>query len=272
MVTPAVYSLDPVPGSAAPIVLDAGNGHRVGYVLFRTFIGPAAEALRTTIGNLRQAGATDLVIDLRYNGGGLTSVAEVLANLLRRTHSPADVMARTVHNPQQAASDTAILFGAEPNAMDPGKIAFIVGGGTASASEMVVNVLQPYLGSNLALVGSRTYGKPVGMEAFDNSSCDWLLYLVSFSMVNANGQGGYFQGLPDAGFRGISIAALDDQAYALGDPAEPSLAAALAWIGQGQTGSPIPPAAAGALKPADGAARILHPSPTLAQQFQPGLF
>lgn len=267
VVAASVHGLDPVPGAAAPIVLATANGRRVGYLPLRTFVEPAKDLLRTAAGKFRQAGVTDLIVDLRYNGGGSSAVVEVLANLLRAGHA-GEVMYKEARNARIPSMDPPKLFGSEPNALAPGRIAFIVTGESASASEMVINILQPYYGASLALVGARTYGKPVGMTVFANPSCDLALLLVTVQMLNASGGGSYFQGLPDAGFTGVTIPATDDLTHAPGSPQESSTAAALQWIATGAV--PAAPAAEAAL-PARSSVP-LGSRPTVAQRNQPGLF
>jgi C-terminal processing protease CtpA/Prc len=262
------YGLDPVPGANAPIILDAGGGHRVGYLLLRTFIQPASDLLRQTLGAFRDKGVTDLIVDFRYNGGGSVGVAVTLANLLNRGHV-GEVMTKVLHNPTHSQFDQTVNFAVEPNAMAPGRIAFITSGRSASASEAVVNVPQPYYGKNLAMVGKTTYGKPVGQTGFDSASCDWVLMLVNMEFVNALGNGRYFQGLPDANFSGVSMQVEDDLTRALGDPDEACVAAALQWIATGSTGTLPPMSTAGVQVSAPAAT---HPLPNLAQQYQPGLF
>ncbi len=264
--TTGAYGLDPVPGGGTPTVLTA-NGVKVGYVQLRTFVEPAAPLLRAAAAALRQAGVTRLIVDLRYNGGGRLSVAEVLGNLLSPGHADGDVMYRLKANDGHPELGATVHFSAEAGALSLERLAFIVTGNSASASELVPNALQAWPGTQVALVGERTYGKPVGQLGYADSACDWLLELVSFQILNARGTGSYFQGLPDADWTGVTVAAADDLAHAPGDPAEACTAAALAWAAGGTGGAPIPAAAArraGSLS--------LHPRPTEAQRALPGVF
>ena len=263
----SAFSLDPVPNATAPIILDAGGGHKVGYLLLRSFVDPAIDPLRRAIGAFRSAGVTDLIVDFRYNGGGSLEVARTLLNLLRPGPPAGEVMFEFSFNAFSKGENSKILFGPEPNAFAPGKIAFIVTDRSASASETVVNALQPYYGTSLALVGGRTYGKPVAMGGYGNPACDWVLLLVDRQVLNATGTGDYFGGLPDAHFTGVSIQAADDLNHAMGDPAEASTAAALNWIATGANPGPIP--AADQQRPA---ANLLHTQPNLVQTYVPGLF
>ena len=276
--TSAIYNLDPVPGAASPTVLTVGT-HQVGYLPLRTFISPAEDSLRAVAGAFKTAGVTDLIVDLRYNGGGLLATAGVLVDLLGGARTSADVAWSWKTNPSHGGDFSTVHFGAEPNALSPGRVAFILRGGSASASELVVNVLQPYLAKaggpqDLAIIGARSYGKPVGQMGFDRSECDWLLMLISFQLLNADGTGDYFGGLPDANYRGGSCLADDDLGHPMGDPAEASTAAALNWIGGGAcAGGPILPASAALLSQRRAEREAFEASaPTLAQRQIAGLY
>lgn len=272
---PVAFRIDPVPRAAAPLVLDAGAGRKVGYLPFLLFIAPAEEALRTAFGAFRAAGVTDLVVDLRYNPGGLLTGAQVLANLLHPHPAPGEVMALLARHARNAAAAESIPFQPEPRSFRPRKLAFIVTARSASASEAVINVLQPVYGRDLAVVGSRTYGKPVGAEFYRLPTDAWGLSLVTLRILNGRSEGGYYQGLPDGAFRGVSIAAPDDAGHPLGDPAEASLAAALAWMTHGTEGRPIPPGKpwndARASREGHGATRDLGPF-TPGEALHPGIY
>lgn len=275
--TTAVYSLDPVPRAAAPVILDAG-GKKVGYLVLRTFINPAVPLLRQAFADFKAKGVTDLIVDLRYNGGGLLDVATVFLDLMGAGHTgdattPGDLQFELLVNTQQAAQRETYRFGAEVSAVAPARVAFIVTEGSASASELMVFALLPYLGSSVAVVGERTFGKPVGQFGFAGPDCPTLLYLLAFQLANRDATAEYFQGLPDVGFLGSSCAAPDDLTHRTSDPAEASTAAALQWIASGTCpGGPIPPAAATLARRAAVAAFPEPPEPSLAQRHIPGLY
>jgi len=240
------FPIEPVPDAAAPAIFEPGGGHKVGYFMLRQFIKLAEEQLRQVMGRFRQAGVTDLIVDFRYNSGGRLDVMGVLLNLLGRDRATGDVMYTMEFNPDRSSENRKEYFQPEANALAPGRIAFIVTDTTASASETVVNALQPYYGGSLALIGGRTCGKPVGQLPFINRSCGWVLWLVAFQVRNARGHGDFFQGLPDQHFTGTTMAIQDDLDHVPGSPAEACTAAALRWIATGiASGPPIPgPAAA----------------------------
>jgi carboxyl-terminal processing protease len=199
------------------------DGRRVGYVLFHNFVQPSIAALDAAFAQLAAEGATDLVLDLRYNGGGLVPVAQHLADLIGGARTNGLLMARYVHNDLQSTRNTSLFFGNAPAALSAPRLVVITTGGSASASELVINVLRPYL--PVAIVGSSTYGKPVGQYGF--RFCGKIAWPVAFSIRNAADQGDYFGGLaPDC-------AAPDDLGYLLGDPREGSLSEALHYAATG---------------------------------------
>ena len=226
-VTKTDYNLTPISSRyGARIVTDGGR--QVGYVNLRTFIDTADPALRSAFAQFRAAGVTDVVVDLRYNGGGLVSIAELFANLLGRDRSSSDVLSLTTFRPSKASNNSTTRFSPQPQSIAPTRVAFIGTGGTASASELVINAMRPYLASNEALVGTNTFGKPVGQIALDKSACDDRLRVIAFSTQNAKNEGFYYNGL--ASVIEQSCQAADDVAFPLGDPREASFARALDFL------------------------------------------
>ncbi len=222
----AVVSIDPVP--LVDYVQDSG-ANDVAYVLFNTFINSAGDALSSAFADIGTQGVNRVVIDLRYNGGGLVSVAEILASLLAGPGHVGDTFVlHQFNNDRAPAFNETSSFQPEANALDLDRIVFITSGGSASASELVINGLEPYFDdTELALVGSTTYGKPVGQFAFDFCDSSYRLRAIAFRSVNAVGFGGYYDGLP------VDCAAGDDVSLPLGNPNEASLAAALEYMGTG---------------------------------------
>ena len=221
------FSLDPISDRYGVSIINDG-GRRVGYLNFRTFIvADAAPQLRQAFGQFAAQGVSELIIDLRYNGGGLVSVAETFGDLLGRGRT-GQVFSRTVLRPSQSARNTTRNFGSEPNAIAPTRIAFITTNASASASELVINAMLPYLGNNIALIGSDTSGKPVGQFGFDLAPCDLRVRAVTFQTVNAAGDGDYFFGLGP--FVPNTCQAPDDVTRPFGDPQEASTAVALDFL------------------------------------------
>jgi len=234
-VTKTSFALDPVSDRYGALVLNDGT-KRVGYINLRTFIiSDAANQLRTAFGQFAAQGVTELIIDLRYNGGGLVSVADTFGDLMGAGRV-GQVWSREVLRDSKSAENSTRLFRAEANAIAPTKVAVITTSSSASASELVANSLIPYLGNNMALVGSNSFGKPVGQFGFDLAACDLRIRPVTFRTVNAAGQGEYFTGL--ASVVPNTCRAGDDIFRPLGDPREASIAAALDFLA-GRSCSPI---------------------------------
>ena len=224
------------PLATEPLLLERAGNTPVGYLNLRSFISTANDALADATQVFRDAGVTDLVIDLRYNGGGLVSVADTMLDLLGGLAATGQDSWRITHNDMHSDEDFGAVFAALETSMEPLRIAFITTGGTASASELVINSLAPHI--EVVIIGEDTLGKAVGQYAFDQSqvpewaSCDTRLRLIAFQIVNGEGNGGYYNGLVSSG--GFTFCpAKDDLTRNFGNPEESSLNAALGWLNNG---------------------------------------
>jgi hypothetical protein len=199
------------------------EGRKVGYIVFRNFVEPSVAALDESFTALRTAGATELVLDLRYNGGGLVSVAQHLASLIGGEKMSGKVLAEYVHNDRHRELNRQLRFESKPNALNLTRLVVITTQASASASELIINGLRPYM--PVIVIGDRTYGKPVGQYGLP--FCDKVLNAVSFALKNALGEADYFTGLPATCPAGD---ALDRQ---LGDIEEASLKEAFVYLRTG---------------------------------------
>lgn len=266
-ITKADYALQPVSNRYGSKIIEA-DGRKVGYLNLRTFIGTADGQLRSAFQQFQAAGVRDLIVDFRYNGGGLVSTAQLLGDLLGRARFTSEVQSRLEYRPSKSSRNETRFFRAEGASIAPIRVAFIGTGATASASEFVINAQIPYLAQNMALVGANTFGKPVGQVAIDRSVCDDRLRVVAFSTKNAAGSDAYFDGL--AASVPNTCQAADDIAFPLGDPREASVASALDFlagrgctpISTGQTGQRL----------GDRRQLLAPAAPNAAQREVPGLF
>ena len=281
-VTKADYSLTPVSSRyGAKIISDAGGQY--GYINLRTFISTAEQPLRDAFQSFRNAGISNIIIDLRYNGGGLVSIGDLMGDLMGAGRSPVEVWESMTFRPEKTAQNSKHTFTIQPQSIAPTRVAFIGTGGTASASELVINGMVPYLHANAALVGTNTYGKPVGQIALDKAACDDRFRIIAFAINNAAGTGNYYDGL--APFMNTTCAASDDISFPLGDAREASTRKALDFLegksctaiaGGGDdtiagTGTPGSQAAKASVSTAE--RQLLMPKrPTAAQFDTPGLF
>lgn len=240
------------------------SNKKVGYLVYDSFtrISNSEAKLNEAFENFAAAGVTDLVIDLRYNGGGYVRTAQHLLDLIGPSRLHGSVMYSELYNELMQNGEADILkyqplldengqqqevngkkatyadldysesgntykFYKKGSLDNIENICFIVGEGTASASELVINALKPYV--NVTVIGQKTYGKPVGFFGINISR--YKFYMPNFKTINSLGEGEYFEGIePD-------IKAFDDVRYDFGNPKEESLEMALTFI---ETGSMVP--------------------------------
>jgi C-terminal processing protease CtpA/Prc len=200
------------------------DGRTVGYVFFRNFVNPSYQALDDAFAALREAGATELVLDVRYNGGGLVDVAVHLASLIGGVPTQGRVFATFQHNDKHGELNEDLRFETPPpQALNLSRLFVVTTRSSASASELIINSLRPHV--QVVVVGDSTYGKPVGQYGFN--FCDKVLAPVAFKLVNSDGQGDFFGGIPP------DCRAGDDIEHDLGSAEEASLAEALRFVRTG---------------------------------------
>ncbi len=230
----------------------------VGYLLFNDHLATAEKALVDAVNQLKTAGVTDLILDIRYNGGGFLDVASELAYMIagpsRTSGKTFELLTSNDKHPFGPIPATPFLTQAQGLSLTAGtalpnlglsRVFVITGSSTCSASESVMNSLS---GVDLQLIqiGSTTCGKPYAF--FPQDDCGTTYFTIELEGVNAKGFGDYPDGFTPGGtpnsasapgFPGCKVA--DDFGHALGDPAEAELAAALTYQGTGSC--PAPPVA-----------------------------
>ena len=269
-VAKAEFEIPPVSSRYGARIIEDG-GRKVGYVNLRTFINTADPALRDAFSQFKAAGVTEIIVDLRYNGGGLVSIANLMGDLLGGKRQSSEVFSHTAFRPEKAENNSTRFFKPQPQSVPATRIAFIGTKGSASASELVMNSFIPYLRKDAALIGTNTFGKPVGQIALDRAACDDRLRVVAFATQNADRQGDYFAGL--AGKMESTCQAADDISRQLGDPQEASTRQALDFLA-GRTCTPIATgAAAQSLGERARPRELLTPErPSTVQREVPGTF
>ncbi len=243
-------------------ILNTPTG-QVGYILFNTFSPFASEReIAEAINQMRAAGVSDVVLDLRYNGGGLLGVASQLSWMIAGPSRTANRAFERLRFNAQAGNRNPVT--GQPNNPVPfysTGLGFSLAEGTAlqslnlprvfvlstddtcSASEAVINGLRG-IGVQVVLIGSTTCGKPYGFYPQDN--CGETYYTIQFQGTNDQGFGDYADGFipnnsPAAfGVRLPGCLVADDLSRELGDPAEAMLAAALQY--RATVSCPAPPA------------------------------
>lgn len=199
-------------------VIENGS-NKIGYFVFKSFIGPSIAELNAAFGFFKTEGVNELVIDLRYNGGGRMDVVTHLAGLIIPDNVDGELFVKYVHNNDRSGMDEGVNFKKEPNSLGLNKVYFITSKGSASASEVIINGLDPYI--DVYIVGDDTYGKPVGMYSFSSNVSNLVYVPISFELVNADNYGGFYDGLKadsyieddiSANF-GVGEAVLDEVLY-----------------------------------------------------------
>ena len=217
------FALAPV---ATDKILTAATGAKVGYLAYQEFVPSSVPALGAAFNRFRAAGITELIVDLRYNGGGSVLVARTLASLIGGAALEGKAFAKIRFNSQNADRDFDYPFTANrailPAAPIEGltQIIFITSPNTASASELVINALKPF--KNVITIGAATFGKPFGFQP--RSACNTTYNAVNFETFNSVDFGRYTNGLA------ATCSVSDDLSKALGDPAERRTGAALSFI------------------------------------------
>ncbi len=222
--TPAPYTVTTVQS----VQTFATSNGTVGYFTFDSQIAQSEGELIAAIAQLQAANVNDLVIDMRYNGGGLLYIASELAYMIAGPDRTAGkVFEQTVFNDKQSAYNAAYKFafyGTTPISslphLDLAHVTLLVTHGTASASESVINSLRG-VDVTVDLIGANTRGKPYGFYPQDN--CGYTYFAIQFKGVNNKGIGDYVDGFAP------NCAVADDFNHARGDTAEGMLSGALSY-------------------------------------------
>lgn len=234
------------------IAIDTPTG-KVGYMHFTDFIATAEFEVATAVSQLQTAGITDLVLDIRYNGGGYLDIAsEVGFMIAGPNRSAGKTFEKTLFNDKHPTVDPVTGDAIAPTLFDAKTLGFsatagqalphldlprvyiLTGSGTCSASEAVMNALAG-IDVEVIQIGTTTCGKPYGFYPQDN--CGTTYFAIQFQGVNDKGFGDYADGFSPgaaasgATLRGCQVA--DDFTHLLGDPAEARLSAALAFRATG---------------------------------------
>jgi C-terminal processing protease CtpA/Prc len=176
--------------------LDSGI---TGHLVFDAFIEPSSAELATAFEYFKQQNVTDLILDLRYNSGGILGVAEELASYIGGTSLNGKIFLKTTYNDKLTSQNDSSKFNPVindvNNSLNLSRLVTINTRLTASASEAVINGLEPYM--NVVCLGDTTDGKPSGMNLWEYEKT-YVFAPVTFMLVNAADHGDYFDGIfPD---------------------------------------------------------------------------
>ena len=156
---------------------------KIGYIIFTRFIETSDVELDAAFARLREENVTDLIVDLRYNGGGRTRIARKLASLIASPATDGELLIEYRLNDKYEEFNFERIFEPEANALGLQSVVFITSGSTASSSEIVINSLKPYI--NVRTVGTTTVGKPYITAPRD--FCGKRMNALEGEGFNANG-------------------------------------------------------------------------------------
>ncbi|MCP9200719.1 S41 family peptidase [Gramella sp. GC03-9] len=234
------------PYTANPVyiskVLNIEN-RKIGYLMYNSFIGDFDDELNAAFAQLKAEGIDDLVLDLRYNGGGSVVSAIDLASMITGQFE-GEVFMKEMWNEEYQAYfeendperivnrfDSTIRTGEATNSLNLNKLYVLTTAATASASELVINGLDPYI--DVVQIGTNTTGKfQASVTLYDSPDFSkegrdedhtYAMQPLVFKSINSAGRTDYIDGLdPD-----ISYTEDLGNMGVLGDPEEPLLQAAI---------------------------------------------
>jgi len=218
VITSSEYSFKVTEGKILP--------NDIGYLRYDAFTSTSVEEFEREFTNFKMNTITDLIVDLRYNGGGSVEVASILLSNFTNQYE-GDRQVYLDWNVNYTQNNSTYYFDeVEYNDLDMKRIIFLVTKNSASASELVISALKPYLGNTEVItIGEATHGKPVGMNGRSFGSN--FYFLINFEVKNDNGESSSLAGIP------ATCEAEDDLTHLRGDPEETMLKTALHYIDTG---------------------------------------
>lgn len=212
----ATLSLDTANYYPTPILFTQTydiRGHRIGYLVYNGFESPYDDDLLAVLDGFAAEGITDIIIDLRYNGGGDVDTCRKLASVLGGSACEGKIFEYTRYNDERMAMrhcDPADHTTYPKRPFDSelavrcnfpfGRIHLICTSNTASASELLINSLRGVDVTVEVVASEYTNGKDVGMEVYfpqkPYSGYYYTLAPISFQNYNAKGESDFDNGFP----------------------------------------------------------------------------
>lgn len=226
-------------------IITTATNRRLGYIVFTDHIATASDPLVNSLREFKQQGIDDLVLDMRYNGGGYIYIANEVASMIAGSKAQGRVFEQLQYNDKHAdwTAESKFLFtnksrsGQDLPQLNLPRVFILTSARTCSASESIINGLSPFV--QVITIGGNTCGKPYGFSQKDN--CGTAYFAIEFDGVNDAGKGGYVNGFAP------TCPASDDLDNELGSLSERLLANAASYSKTGTCGSTgfMPPPAIG---------------------------
>jgi C-terminal processing protease CtpA/Prc len=219
LVTKGQYDLAYVPASG---LFTQGN-RKIGYINFYSYADPGVQPWNDTLRSLVAQGAQDLIVDLRFNGGGLIATAATVGSALGTSSLDNRIMTSLTFNAQNSGGNRTFYFDTHPQAGQFENLVWLTSSGTCSASEAMIQGIKPFRSS--IRIGEATCGKPYGFTP--PTFNDKVFNITSFRLSNADNETDYVDGLaPDC-------VVIDTGLGQLGQADEVLTAAALSYLSTG---------------------------------------
>ena len=197
------------------------SGKKIGYIMYNSFIGNFDEELNSAFGEFKANGVTNLILDLRYNGGGSVASAQNLATMVTGQFNGEVFMKEQWNSRYQEQLETQnpealinrfnakLNTGASINSLNLSEVYVLTSASSASASELIINGLDPYI--NVIQIGDKTVGKFQASVTLYNSddfgkdgaseNHTYAMQPLVFKSINADGNSDYLNGLePDISY------------------------------------------------------------------------
>ncbi|MBX2843223.1 MAG: PDZ domain-containing protein [Flammeovirgaceae bacterium] len=198
-------------------------GKQVGYMVFNNFIEKSKPDLENVLGEFKEKNISELIVDLRYNGGGLFDIGILFGSMLAPKENVGKLFSELTHNDSKKSNNEKFYLEDPSVKLDLKRVIFITTKSSASASEVLISGLKPYL--DVVTIGQNTNGKLAGMYAFRMEGK--VVVPISFRVVNSVGETDLFDGIP------VNSIVDDDLNRDFGDENEKCLKEALNYLSTG---------------------------------------
>lgn len=164
------------------------GGKRVAYIMYNEFGNNDAENLKLLFKDIAGQSVDDIILDLRYNPGGYLNIAQLVSTNLAPQEAMGSVFLKMTHNDKINQTDIlnfeqSLLANGSP--VNYKNLYVITSSNTASASEIVINCLRPYIAGRLIQVGTATFGKNVAQQLYtDEAKAPMLEFWMTNSLLS----------------------------------------------------------------------------------------
>ena len=185
-ITPSIYTFRVTDYK----ILNMSN-KKIGLLRYDQFTSASITQLDKAFKYFKDNSIDELIIDLRYNGGGSLATTSILLDKITGISYNKKLQFYLNYNDIQQKFNENYYFEKDDNSLDMKRVFFLTTSNSASASEVAINSLKPYI--DVKLIGSTTHGKPVGMSG--RSYGNYVYWLINFTILNSNSSGEFYNGL-----------------------------------------------------------------------------